>query len=409
MCLCFLLYTGPHRGRIIGVKVVVPDSKPTPRGHALIRIAYVIDKIESPTAGTEKQLLALIQGLDRSSFSPVLCVLESTEWLETQFHACPAYEIGPLRSGDWRTLSRLLRFARFLRREGIHIVQTHFRDGNIVGILGAKLAGVKHTISTRRNQGYWHTTGELAILRLLNRWVTRFVANAESTAKQLIQTEGVPKDAVSIIPNGVDLGLFESIEPTMKHAYKERAGLPPDRPVVGIVANLRPVKAVDVFIHAAAVLSRKYTDALFVIVGDGSERADLEQLALRLGVSGHVRFFGSCPHVPALLPAFDLGVLTSHSESFSNALLEYMAAGLPVVCTDCGAARELLYDGAYGCIVPIGDPHAVADAVAKFVANGSASEAFVANRSRVFERYSELTMTRRHEALYVCIVGSFTP
>lgn len=375
----------------------------------MIRIAYVIDKIESPTAGTEKQLLALIKNLDRTAFSPFLCVLESTQWIRSEFHDCPVFEIGPLRFTDWRTPGRLVRFARFLRRERIHIVQTHFRDGNIVGILGAKLAGVPHIVSTRRNQGYWHTAAELAILRVLNRWVTRFVANAESTAGQVIRTEGVPIEAVAVIPNGVDPALFQSIDPALKKVYKERAGLPPDRPVVGIVANLRPVKGVDVFLRAAAALSRTHADALFIVVGEGSERANLERLALRLGIRDRVRFWGRCTDVPALLSAFDVGVLTSHSESFSNALLEYMAAGLPVVCTDCGAAREVVNDGVYGRIVPVGDAAAVADAVAEFLANGSAAAAFGTNRSRILEPFSDASMTRRHEALYSSMLNPVTP
>ncbi len=327
-------------------------------------------------------------------------MLESSHWLKTEFHLCPVFEIGPLRFPDWRTVGRLLRFARFLRRERIAIVQTHFRDANIVGIVAARLAGIKSIISTRRNQGYWHTPPELAILKVLDRWVARFVANAESTAQQVIRTEGVLRDAVSVIPNGVDPTLFENIDPSMKSAYKERVGLPPHRPVVGIVANLRPVKAVDVFIRAAAALSRKYPEALFVILGDGCERANLEQLALRLGIEDRVRFWGACSNVPELLPAFDVGVLTSTSESFSNALLEYMAAGLPVVCTDCGAARELLNGHVYGCIVPVGDPLAVADAVDKSLSNGTASAAFDANRALVLQCFSETAMTRPHEALY---------
>ena len=117
-----------------------------------IRIAYLIDEIESPSAGTEKQLVHLIERLDRTQFEPVLVVLRSTPWLET-YSGCQVHCLGIdtfKRPSAWRSLWR---FAKYLKQEGVHCIQTHFRDAFIAGVVAAKMAGNIRVIQTRKNQG----------------------------------------------------------------------------------------------------------------------------------------------------------------------------------------------------------------------------------------------------------------
>ena len=123
----------------------------------MIKIAFIIDTIESPTAGTEKQLLLLIKHLDRRKFKPYLCVLRSSQWLREEFDLCELFnaEISSFKKPS--AYLNIYRLSRFLRAERIDIVQTHFRDGSIAGILAARISGTKSIVGTRRNQGYWHT------------------------------------------------------------------------------------------------------------------------------------------------------------------------------------------------------------------------------------------------------------
>src|SRR5689334_9667675 len=109
----------------------------------MINIAFVIDTIESATAGTEKQLLLLIKHLDRSKFKPYLCVLRSSAWLEESFTDCELVDIGFPSFGNPLSYLNLLRFVGFLKKQKINIVQTHFVEGNKVGVLAGKLAGVR--------------------------------------------------------------------------------------------------------------------------------------------------------------------------------------------------------------------------------------------------------------------------
>lgn len=328
-----------------------------------IKIAYVIDRIDSPTAGTERQLLLLLKSLDRSRYDPVLCLLQSSEWVERGFDVCPVYVAGIRSFKTPRTYGRIGKFAAFLRKERVGIVQTHFRDAHIAALLAARLAGIRIVIAARRNQGYWLTRRELTLQRLLNRWVTLFLANSLSTKKWSMDTEGIPGERIRVIHNGIDPDFYRAVTRESRREYRSLLAIPDDVPVIGIVSNLRPVKGVNVFLRAAREIRGKGAGARFIIVGDGPERESLVKLSGDLGLSGSVHFLGRRDDVAPLLSAFDIGVLSSLSESFSNALVEYCAAGLPVVTTDVGGSREAVLQGVNGLVVPPGDHGALAGAV----------------------------------------------
>ncbi|MCC6347512.1 MAG: glycosyltransferase [Nitrospirales bacterium] len=357
-----------------------------------IKIAYVIDRIDSPTAGTEKQLLLLLKSLDRSRYAPVLCLLRSSEWVEKVFDVCPVRIVDIRSFRDPRSYGRIGRFAAFLRQEGVGIVQTHFRDAHIAALLAARLAGVRIVIAARRNQGYWLTRRELSLQRFLNRWVTLFLANSLSTKKWSMDTEGIPDGKIRVVHNGIDPDFYGAVSGEARRRHRSLLALPPDAPVVGIVSNLRPVKGVDVFLRAAQAIRREVPGTHFVVVGDGGERKGLERLSRGPDLAGSVHFLGKRDDVPSLLSAFDVGVLSSRSESFSNALIEYSAAGLPVVATDVGGAREAVVQGVNGFIVPPGDPGALAGAVVRIL-TGKALARYMGERGR--ERAQELFSLRR--------------
>jgi glycosyltransferase involved in cell wall biosynthesis len=126
------------------------------------------------------------------------------------------------------------------------------------------------------------------------------------------------------------------------------------------VANLRPLKGHDVLIDAAVEVLERFPDARFEIIGEGSERAALVARAEAHGVSHAFTFAGSCDDVPAHLAETDIFVLPSRSESFPNAILEAMAAGLPVIASGVGGILELIDDGRTGLLVPPGEADALA-------------------------------------------------
>lgn len=371
----------------------------------MIRIAFVIDTIESPTAGTERQLLYLLRHLDRERFAPVLCTLQSSSWLEGTFDLCPWHVVG-VRSfkspGDWRNIAR---FATFLRQEEIDIVQTFFRDSNIAGTIAARLAGRPTVIGSRRNQGYWMgSRRELLLQRTVNRWVSLFLANCANTREWLMAVEHLPPERIRVVYNGLEPDRFLVDPAAAREEARRRLGFPEGTTVVGAVANLRPVKGLDIFLQAAGLLRSCAPAARFVVVGDGPERRRLEHLCQALGLSERVSFLGKREDVPELLPGFDVGVLPSRSESFSNALIEYLAAGLPVVCTDVGGCREAVEDGTNGFVVPEGDPAALAEGIARALGDGSKGMG-ERNRRKAQALFSGTGSVRAHELVYGELLG----
>src|SRR5262249_7083087 len=151
----------------------------------------------------------------------------------------------------------------------------------------------------------------------------------------VIRDEAAPVQSVVVLPNGVEFGQFAELAPV-----GSRSG----SPRVGIVANLRPVKDLDVFVRAAAEVARLHPAATFAIAGEGEERALLEDRIEQLGLQGRCNLLGRIADTPSFLECLDVAVLCSRSEGMSNAVMEYMAAGRPIVATSVGANSELIDD-----------------------------------------------------------------
>lgn len=367
----------------------------------MIKIAFIIDTIGSPTAGTEKQLLMLIKYLDRSRFAPTLFVLRSSPWLTNEFNDCPLEVINFRSFFSIGSYGQFFKFVKHLREQRFNCLQTHFIDSNIIGIVAAKLAGIPLVISSRRDQGFWHTHGNLLLLRMLNRWVNFFVANCVATAKWTSKAEGISLERIKVIYNGVELSQFSHCSVVDRKVIRKEIGLQEDTIVVGIVANLRPVKRIDIFLKAAAKVNGNLSKSIFLVVGDGELRPELECLARELEISDKTFFLGKRNDVPNVLAACDIVALTSDSESFSNSIVEYLAAGLPVVSTDVGGCMEIIEDGVNGFIVPPSDHEAIAKKIYDLAINTNRNIIKNINMEKAKTMFSRESMVASFERLYL--------
>lgn len=374
-----------------------------------VRIALVIDLIDHLMGGTERQLILLARGLDPGRFEPWVISLSPTRWQAENPEGLRIRTFPATRLASPRTWWNMLRLVRFLRRERIDIVQTHFATGNAVGTLCASLAGGCLVVSTRRGVRYWSGRPGLLRLRWLDRFAAGFIANSRWAAQGLIEHERVDPHRIRVIPNGLRVPASPPAEPAGREGLLRAHGLDPAQAHVVAVGNLRRVKRHDLLIRAAAVVRRSFPDARFVIVGDGPLAGALAAQAEAEGAAGGVVFLGRREGIGRLLRACDIGVLCSDSESLSNAILEYMAAGLPVVCTDVGGNPELVRDGVNGFLTPPGDAAAAAERILtlledralavrmgaaslRIVAEGFSPEAMVRSTAGFYE---ELLAARR--------------
>jgi glycosyltransferase involved in cell wall biosynthesis len=372
------------------------------RDNEPIRIAFVIDAIETPTGGTERQLVLLLERLDRQRFDPRLCVLQDSSWIRDCFSLSPVHVLNIRSFKNPKAWWGILRFSRWLKREKIDIVQTHFRDASAVGIVAAFLARTPVVIATRKSQGFWMNNVDKFVNFFLNRMVTHFVANSESTRQWANRSERIAPEHITVIHNGLTMNIATGVDAQKK--AKILLEIDPESPVIGIVANLRPVKRIDVFLHAAAHVSKYVSDVHFVVVGEGEGEQEwrLKSLSRELNIEERVHFLGRRTDVADLLPGFDVGVLSSDSESFSNSVVEYMAAGLPVAATDVGGCKEALEGSPAGILVPPGDAEALGKAMRRLLEDGSVREhARTMHRERVDKFFSHVSYVQSYENLFI--------
>ncbi len=363
-----------------------------------IKILHCISSVDAD-AGTEKQLEEWIRRIDRDRFEIHLCCFEGGE----RFLRLARYAhtlILPVRRAytPWGLL-QIWRLRRYINAHGIHIVQTYFIKSNIVGTLAARRSKCRAIVSCRLDLGYWFNARLHRVFCHLDKHATRLLANAEAVKRAVMRNEQVRADKIDIIYNRVDTSAYAP--GTGDPAVAEDLGVPADAKVVGIIANLRPVKDHDLFLRAAAIVAGEVPDTAFLLLGQGRCREALEPLANELGIADKVFFAGRVGYVQDYLERMDIGCLSSKSEGFPNTIVEYMAAGLPVVATDVGGMREAVEHGVTGYVVPHGRPEDFATPIIDLLTNdGKREEMGRAALERCREKWDLDITIREFEEYY---------
>jgi glycosyltransferase involved in cell wall biosynthesis len=363
---------------------------------------YLIDVYRDPYAGTEKQLFNLIQGLDRSHFEPALTLFRPSAHIDKNGFPCPVNILHINRLFSLATLVAMVRFALTLRKNGYRLVHIFFNDASLIAPLILKAAGIRVIIS-RRDMGFWYTPARLAILRFNRFFIDRAVVNSDAVKRVTGQMEHIPADRIEVIYNGYASEVTPASPSASQPTLKLRQG---QNRVIGIVANIRPVKRVDDLVRAFRQVQDKHPDTDLVIIGSG-DSAPLAQLARDLGISAHVHFPGAQSEVIPLIRQFDVAVLCSDSEGLSNAIIEYIQCGIPVVCTDTGGNNELVIDGQTGYLVPVGAVDRLAEQINMVLDNPGQAAAMAQRASvRIAELCNLENMLARHAVLYNALVQS---
>ncbi|HMI30599.1 MAG TPA: glycosyltransferase, partial [Candidatus Limnocylindrales bacterium] len=280
-------------------------------------VLFVIDHYSGTDGGTERQLLELIRGLSWQGLVPRLAVLRASEFSrELGESICPLTTLNIKRLASIGSLYRLLRLAWFIRREKIRLVHVFFNDSALAIPFFAKLGGARVIVS-RRDMGTWYTRTNLKLLPIVNRFVDRIIANSRAVAAHAVRCERAPAGKVHVIYNGY---AFErGVEPA-RAGFRESLGLGPSDPIIGMVANLKPLKRHADALHAFALVRRSHPAAHLVLAGTGVLRESLQALAREQGIEGCVHFLGNPPEVIPVVKHFNVALLCSESEGFSNAL-----------------------------------------------------------------------------------------
>lgn len=349
-----------------------------------------------PVGGAETLLVNLVKRMDPERFLPEVCCLKEAGPLgEVLAKKFPVHSNLLKNKFDLRVLPRLRSLIRARRIDAVITVGAG--DKMFWGRLAARLERLPVVLSALHSTGWPDTIGRLN--RLLTPITDTFVAVADAHGDYLVQVERFPKEKVCVIPNGIDVERFRPRR-TARQQLREELGLDETTPICGIVAALRPEKNHALFLEAAKLVLNQIPNAHFVIVGDGPERAGLEQLAQRTGIDERVHFLGSRDDVADVLAALDVFSLTSLMEANPVSILEALATEVPVVATDVGSVSSTVRPDETGFLAPAGDAAAIATSWSKLFAHperrramGSAGRRLVIETSsldRMVDGYQQL-------------------
>ena len=304
----------------------------------------------------------------------------------------PVHPLGAKGPWDVAVLVRLAGLLERLRPDILHCSLVH---ANIAGRIAGSLVGTGRIIAsihtTERNKK-WHLTAETLTCRLSD--LTVCVSGSVERHTRLCSH--VPPQRLSVIPNGIDCERFARAAP----ADRLVLGIDPHMPTLLFVGRLDPVKDLTTLLDAMGHLP-EHCPAQLLIVGDGPDRARLEQRSIRLGLTGRVRFLGYRDDVPAILKAADIFVMPSLWEGFGLAALEAMAAGLPVIASRTSGLAELVLPGQTGLLVPSRDIPALAAAIVRLVQDAPLRERLgVAGQTRARHSFSLASMVTGYAHLY---------
>ncbi len=371
-----------------------------------IKIAYIVDTIETQSAGTEKQLLMLLDKIDKKKFSPCLICLRNSEWLKTNSIPVEHYILGVNSLISLNALRGLMKFRKIIDKEKISIVQTFFTDANIFGTIAARLSGVKIVISSRRNfGGYWHTPFFTAILKLMRFLTTVYISNSELIAKFTISSEKIEADRIFTIYNGLEFEKFERITPTLRNETRNALAISDSDILVGLMANWRPVKNIPLFLKVASKFRSEFPNVKFVMIGKPPAEYELSNVLKEFDIDLNIRFLGVISDIIPILSAMDIGVLCSSSESLSNSITEYLAAGLPCVVSQAGGNEEAIGYGRGGVVFQNNSAEDFYIKLKDLISNPSQMGVYARQaKEYAHQKYDLNEMIRSHEKLYFDLI-----
>ncbi|MCP4676037.1 MAG: glycosyltransferase [Deltaproteobacteria bacterium] len=361
-----------------------------------IKLAFVLPRLRNTWAfgGMETMAASLLNNLNTDKFElSLICLSKDNAIIKQIDQSRVSVHIVEQRPG----LDPLLvfRLAAFFARTRPTLLHT-YNEGALLYVLpAAKLAMVPAVVHAEHGR-IKHEKALLTKVRILVTQLCDYVITVSDTlTNKLVQEEGVSKEKVHTVINGVDPLRFDKKE--VRRDYRRELGLTDQDWAVGTIGSLTEWKNQQLLIHAAA----KTRNVKVFIAGNGPKKEELEALIAELDVSSRVTLLGQRSDIPEFLNAMDLFTLTSITEGAPIALLEAMAARLPTLVTDVGGNGDIIVDNETGFLVPSNDLEAYCERLSWFEKNRLSSREMGENgRRRVEEKYSISSMVDTYDRLF---------
>lgn len=369
---------------------------------APIKILQVITGLHF--GGAETFLYTLVKNLDPNFFhcdvATVICGGELLDSFSTVGSKVTVLEDAyrskgmlPFRIAPLLTLGATIREGRY------DIVHTHLHPADVIGGLAAALAGNTKTIRSVHNMGTWKKRKHLFWERMINKRTKRIICCSRYMEEHVVSHEGIPKDKAMTIYHGIEIDRFS--KPMRDPSLMRALGLDPEFKTIGCVGRLIPIKGHVNLIKAVPQILARHPRTQVLFIGDGEGRDDLINRVSAEEFRGQVKFVGSRSDIPELLSLMDIFVMPSLSEGLPVALIEAMAAGLPVVAFNIKPMEEIVLDGQTGILVEFCSSPGIAAACNVLLSDEPARRAMgLAGRKRAETMFQCRTMLESYQRLY---------
>lgn len=357
-----------------------------------ISVLHLITELNM--GGAQQALFRLLSGLDRQQYRPTVACLDNGRGQAAQQISqlgIPVIDLG--MQPKWR-LDAVWRLHRLVREEKPVILHAWMIHANILGRIVGRLNRVPVVIISRRTQNLDGLGREWAN-RQLSGWSDATITVSECVRQVEIAQARIDPAKVITIHNGIDANQYQHIEMTVRDRIRRELKTPNEALVIASVGRLHPVKGFANLLTAMKSVHTRFPEVYLWLIGDGELRTTLEAQARQLGLDDVVVFTGTRLDVPEILTAVDIFTLASRVEGMPNAILEAMAAGLPVVATQVGGVPEIVVEGQTGLLVPPADDKVLAQALLTLIEDASLRRRLgLAGRQRVLEQF-DIAVTRQ--------------
>ena len=348
------------------------------------KILHLITGLE--IGGAEMMLLKTLPRM-QNDFDNRVCCINGHGPMGEKLEAAgvPVYYLNLKNIFD---LDIIWRFKKIIKEFNPDILVTYLIHADLFGRILGRIFGIKKIICSVRAKLIQVKYLPLLFLdALTSPLVTHYHFNSQTVANMYHKFFFLPKRKITIIPNGLEIGKYDIHIDTQKK--KEALGISQNKTVLGYTAKLREQKGHKYLITAFAEVLKNDKDIVLILIGDGDERKNIERQAHDLGISNDLILLGNRDDVPEILQIIDIFVFPTLFEGMSNALMEAMAAGKPIIATDIPENKELINDNVSGILVPAKKSSAIAESILKLITNKLQVQNIAANaKNKASKRFS---------------------
>ncbi|MEI6825841.1 MAG: glycosyltransferase [Desulfuromonadales bacterium] len=361
------------------------------------KVMFMIWALE--VGGAERLLVKLAEYISRGDYDvSVVCISREGVWASDLKQT--DVKVICTRKKTGFDPSILFKLIKIIKSEKPDIVNTYLWTADVWGRLAAICAGTPHIVVTEQNVDIWKRWYHIVIDKILFKFTRCAICVSDEVVNYYRDTIGLEDKQLKMIPNAIDVSLFDG--GVLREDLRGQLGIKENEFIFTCSARLHIQKAHEVLIEAVKILTEKQvTNFRVLLVGEGLRNEELRRLVDSQGLGARINFLGLRQDIPGILLQSDAFVLSSDYEGLSLAILEAMAARLPIVATTVGGNPQVIDDGITGFLVPPRNSLLLAEAMERLINDPElAKQMGEAGRGKVEGTYDIQSVTRQTVELF---------